>query len=114
MDKQVDLIKDIFDKNGYKKTIDTSFKELGVSSISDDLDKEVSVEEFFKIYNELFYEIPQEGDTNSHEYLVKTFGAYINFEENLEEIEALREEIAQLRTDLLEEQVKNSKLELNE
>jgi hypothetical protein len=32
--------------------------------------------------------------TNSHEYLVEQSGEYINFEETIEEIQALQEEIA--------------------
>ena len=60
-----------------------------------------TVEEFFGLYNSLFYDIPALGETNSHEYLVKTSGEYINYEERNEEIEALQAEIAQLRSDLL-------------
>ena len=54
----------------------------------------------------LFYEIPVFGPTNSHEYLVKTSGEYINFDEDNEIIAALQKEIAQLRQDLLQEQIK--------
>ena len=111
MDK-VDLIKDIYNKEQYLKTINTKFKELGVKSIPEELEKQVSVEEFFALYNELFYDIPEKGENNSHEYLIKTSSEYINFEQNLEEIEALREEITQLRKDLLDSQMENTKLSL--
>ena len=59
---------------------------------------------FFNLYNELFYEINELGETNSHEYLIKTSTAYIAFDENDELIEALQREIAQLREELLEAQ----------
>ena len=48
------------------------------------------------------------GPTNSHEYLVKTSGEYINFDEDNEIIAALQKEIAQLRQDLLQEQIKTA------
>ena len=56
------------------------------------------------MYNDLFYNIPELGTTNSHEYLIKTSSEYIGFEANQEEILALQAEIAQLRIDLLEAQ----------
>jgi hypothetical protein len=110
MDNIVDLKKDVFDKSQYIKTIDTGFNELGISSIAEDINSQVNVDDFFIYYNELFYDIPPNGSLNSHEYLVKTSSEYINFDENNSEIEALREEINQLRKDLLDEQIKNAKL----
>lgn len=109
--KRIDLRKDVFNKTEYVKTIDTRFTEFGVKSIAEQVQDETSVEEFFQYYNELFYEIPAEGETNSHRYLVIQSGEYINFDENLDELEALREEIARLRTDILELQIKNIELE---
>jgi hypothetical protein len=109
--KTISLKKEVFDKSRYVKTIDTSFNELGVKTVTQQLDEETTVEEFFDLYSELFYTIPAEGNTNSHRFLVEQSGEYINFDENLEEIEALREEIARLRTDILSLQIKNMELE---
>lgn len=111
--KRIDLTKEVFSKAQYVKTIDTSFNELGVTSIGEDLLAQPSVEEFFNQYNELFYDIPPNGEINSHEYLVKTSGEYINFEDNNIEIEALRAEIASLRSDNLSLQMKNLKLSVS-
>ena len=105
MAERLDLIKDVFNKAEYIKTIDTSFNELGTSTIVQDEQIQPTVEEFFGLYNSFFYDIPALGETNSHEYLVKTSGEYINFEENNEEIQALQAEIAQLRSDLLSLQI---------
>jgi hypothetical protein len=41
------------------------------------------------MYNDLFYDIPELGDINSHEYLIKKSSEYINFEANQEEIDRL-------------------------
>jgi len=109
-EKVVDLKKNVYNKVEYSKTIDTNFRELGVTSISEDLENQVSVEQFFALYNELFYDIPPNGSTNSHEFLVQQSGNYIGFENKLEEIEALQLEISQLRKDLLNSQIQNVEL----
>ena len=105
MEQKVDTRKNVFDKNQYSKTIDTSFKEFGVTTISDDLQSQPTIEQFFELYNQLFYDIPPNGETNSHEFLVQQSGEYINFEANAEEIRALQDEIANLREELLSSQI---------
>ena len=105
MEQKVDTKKKVFNKAQYPKTINTQFSELGITPINDSIAQTPTVEEFFSLYDELFYEIPSLGTTNSHEYLVKTSGEYINFEENNEIIEALQQEITQLREENLQLQV---------
>tara|TARA_R110000796_G_scaffold165186_2_gene281982 strand:- start:6 stop:350 length:345 start_codon:yes stop_codon:yes gene_type:complete len=97
----VNFNKEYFDKRTYEKTIDTDFTQIGVKTVQEQLDEQPSVQEFFDLYNQLFYQIPELGDTNSHEFLVKTSGEYINFDEDSELIEALQREISQLREELL-------------
>ena len=104
MSESVNFQKQVFSKEQYTKVIDTSFKELGVQTIQEQIVIQPNVNEFFSLYNELFYDIPELGETNSHEYLIKTSSEYINFEANQEEIVALQAEIAQLRIDLLDTQ----------
>jgi len=110
-EERLDLIKDVFNKAEYIKTIDTSFNELGAVSITEDQQDQISIEEFFGYYNSLFYDIPPTGETNSHEFLVKNSGEYINFDQIAEEILALQQEIAGLREELLAEQIKVVELE---
>ena len=105
MEQKVDTRKNVFDKNQYSKTIDTSFKEFGVTTISDDIQSQPNINQFFELYNQLFYDIPPTGETNSHEFLVQQSGEYINFEANAEEIQALQDEIANLREELLNTQI---------
>lgn len=104
-EERVDLLKNVYDKNQYIKTINTSFSELGVTTIAEDLQQQPNVEEFFGLYNSLFYDISPNGATNSHEFLVQQSGEYIGFDQNQAEIEALQAEITQLRKDLLAAQV---------
>lgn len=105
MAEKIDVKKEVFNKAQYIKTIDTTFNELGVTNIIDDIESTVTVNEFFELYDELFYEIEPNGANNSHEFLVKTSGEYINFEQESEIIQALQEEISALRQENLELQV---------
>ena len=102
---KIDLKKQGFNKYQYKNIIDNKFKDLGVTNLNEALEQENTVDFFFELYNSLFYQIPAEGDTNSHVYLAKTSGEYVNFNANEEEIAALRNEITGLRQQLLEEQI---------
>ena len=104
MAENINLNKEVFNKRDYQKTINTSFTQLDVPSVQEQLTQQTTVSEFFNLYNELFYEINEIGETNSHEYLIKTSSQYINFDENDELIQALQNEIAQLREELLEAQ----------
>ena len=104
MSEEIRLNKKVFNKTQYTKTIDTTFSELGVTTIQETLDTQPTVEEFFSLYNELFYIIPELGETNSHQYLIQQSSDYINFDANQEVIEELQKEISQLRTELLDSQ----------
>ena len=104
MARNINLNKTVFNKRDYEKTINTSFTQLGVQSVQQQIDQQPTVQEFFNLYNELFYEIPELGETNSHEFLIKTSTNYIGLEEQNEIIEALQKEISTLREELLETQ----------
>jgi hypothetical protein len=111
MDKnteKIDLIKKVYSKTEYPKIIDTQFQQLGVISVNEQIEATTTVQQFFEYYNELFYDIPSYGDSNSHEYLVKTSGEYINFDQENEIIVALRAEITQLRKDLLQAEIEKA------
>jgi hypothetical protein len=87
----------VYNKNQYEKVIDTSFTQLVQPQITSSLPT-ITVAEFFQNYQELFFSIPKFGDTNSHEYLVKTSGEYIgSTNTNDDLIQALIDETTQLR-----------------
>jgi hypothetical protein len=104
MSENIDLNKTVYNKTQYEKTIDTSFNQLGVQTIQEQIDQQPTVGEFFDLYNSLFYDIPERGSNTSHEYLIQQSSEYINFSQNNDEVNALRQEIAQLRTELLDAQ----------
>ena len=95
--QRVDLIKQVYSKTGYPTIIDTNFNQLGNKSVNEQIDSSVSVEQFFDLYTQLFYEIPSYGEIASHEYLITTSTEYIGFEANNDIINALQKEITQLR-----------------
>jgi hypothetical protein len=104
-EQRIDLIKQVYSKTEYPKIIDTNFNQLGAISVNQQITATTTVNQFFQYYNELFYEIPAFGDLNSHEYLVKTSGEYINYDQDSALITALQNEISQLRRDLLASQI---------
>ena len=113
MSKKVTLNKTVFDKNQYSQLVNTEFSTtagsgLGVGDVEPE--EEPDVDDFFEMYNDLFYDIPQFGEEDSHEFLIQKSSEYINFEPNQDEIEALQREIGELRTELLNEQQKNIEL----
>lgn len=104
-EQRIDLIKQVYSKTEYPKIIDTNFNQLGAISVNQQITATTTVNQFFQYYNDLFYEIPAFGDLNSHEYLVKTSGEYINYDQDSALITALQNEISQLRRDLLASQI---------
>ena len=65
---------------------------------------EIALEDFewYPVYQTLFFEIPKFGDINSHEYLIKTSQAYAGDFNNDDTIQALIEEVTQLRQENLD------------
>jgi hypothetical protein len=100
----ITLFKQIYDKNQYEKVIDTSFTQLGViSPTSSIVAPTISVAEFFQNYQELFFSIPKFGESESHEYLIKTSTDYIGTSAITDTtVQALIDEITQLRQENLD------------
>jgi len=102
MRQQVNLTKNSFSKTQYPKVIDTEFTQLVPLPTGSVAVQDVSVDEFFLLYDRLFFSIPKTGN-NSHETLITTSTEYIGYNPLTTEIEALQQEITELRRQLLEE-----------
>jgi hypothetical protein len=102
MREQVNLTRNSFSKTQYPKVIDTEFSQLTPQNTEPVAIQNVSVDEFFVLYNKLFFDIPQRGN-NSHETLITTSTEYIGYNPLTTELEALQQEITQLRRQLLDE-----------
>jgi hypothetical protein len=96
---ELKLNKKLYNKSAYLNTIDTQFTELVPPPPP--VVEPVSVDEFFVLYNDLFYEIPKEGEVNSHQYLIKTSVEYVDSQSTSNDIQALLNEITTLREENL-------------
>ena len=115
MMETVNLNRQVFNKQKFNDTVDTTFSELGVQQQDPsffDLNL-ATVDDFFTLYNRLFFEIPKEGNINSHTFLVKESGDYVGAQQVNEEIQALLQEIADLREENLTLRQANADLIIN-
>lgn len=97
------LNKTVYNRKELEKSIDSSFNTFK-DEIEEDTD---TVAEFFRLYNKLFYEIQPEGESNSHEYIIKESSKLVKFERDDTEIQPLLDEISELRARLLEANAEN-------
>lgn len=100
MAEQVQLNKTVYGKISYPNVINTQFTQL-VGANPADAAAPITVEEFFQAYNDLFFEIPIDGEFNSHLELIKRSTEYVGVTQNPDEIDALLTEINQLRLENL-------------
>jgi hypothetical protein len=100
MAEVIQLNKTVYGKITYPNVIDTEFKQL-IRPQTEVTSSAVTVNQFFNYYNDLFYEIPTEGDFNSHLELIKRSTEYVGVNQNSGEIDALLDEINQLRLENL-------------
>ena len=98
----VNLNRQVFDKKKFNETVDTSFTQLVSQPDPTFFDLNLAtVEDFFTLYNKFFFEIPKEGEVNSHTYLIRESSDYVGLQANSEDIQALLDEIASLRQENL-------------
>jgi hypothetical protein len=99
--EEVQFIKEVRGINTYKKVIDTNFTEL-VTPVPVIDQPIVTVTDFFRYYDELFFDIPISGSINSHNYLIVRSTEYVGGSVIDQEKEALIEEINSLREQLID------------
>ena len=102
--ERINLNRQVFNKQKFNETVDTEFNQLGVEENDPsffDIDL-ATQEDFFTLYNKYFFEIPKEGETNSHQYLIQESSQYVGSQQINEEIQALLQEILDLREENLE------------
>lgn len=98
MDEKIILTKTVLNNEKFQQTVDTSFKYFAEPVPVQDPD---TIEELFRLYNKLFFEIPVTGK-NSHQYLVTKSSELYIAPKVSEEIQPLLDEVADLRTRLLQ------------
>ena len=100
---QIPIERQVFDKSLFGKVIDTSFHQLLNNQVIQE-PPSFTIDDFFTLYEQLFYQIPKEGDTNSHRYILEKEAKYLGVIINQEDIQALLDEITFLRQQLLDTQ----------
>ena len=109
------LNRTVFDKTLFNETVDTNFNELGDTNPQDPSFFDINLAtqaNFFTLYENFFFQIPKMGISNSHEYLAKKSGDYINFERDQEAIQQLLDEISELRAENVDLRILNVNLEV--
>jgi hypothetical protein len=95
----IQIQKTVFNATEFNRVVDRSFSTFIQPVVEEDTD---TVENFFRLYDKLYFEIDVTGETDSHEYLIRKSSELVDFEKNTEDIQPLLDEIAQLRTELLQ------------
>ena len=98
MANEVRIKKTVYNRQQFDKVVDNSFTTF-TQPVAEEED--LTVEEFFEAYRNLYYEIPLEGD-NSHTFLIEESSKLVSFEQSTEDIQPLLDEIAVLREQNLE------------
>jgi hypothetical protein len=98
---QIPIQKTVFNKTDFARVVDTQFNQLGgsVTTIPP-----LTIDEFFQLYEDLFYQIPREGDVNSHQYILEKEADYLGVQINKDDLQALLDEITNLRQEVLDSQ----------
>jgi hypothetical protein len=103
MSENIPIEKQVFDKNTFIKVIDTQFHQLLNNQVAEETPT-FTIDDFFELYEQLFYQIPKEGDTNSHMYIIQKEADYLGIIINQDDIQALLDEITTLRQQVLDTQ----------
>lgn len=110
MYNEIPIRKTVYNKEKYTKVVDREFKTFRNQETEESTD---TVTELFRLYEKLFYEIPKQGETNSHRYIIERSSELVDFEKNNEDIEPLLREITELRRELLNANRRIIELESN-
>ena len=108
MSQELNLYREVYGQNTYTRVVDTEFKQL-IDPVETDVLQDITVDEFFDLYESLFFEIPINGNLNTHEYLVRRSTEYLggsvisdNEKALLEEINSLRQQLLDTNTSLID------------
>lgn len=99
MSEEVKLELTVLAKDNFSKVVDTAFKTYAPPAVVQDTD---TVEELFRLFSKLFYDIPVYGPVGSLEALVKKSLELYEPEQATVEVQPLLDEIADLRQRLLQ------------
>jgi len=100
---QIPVQKTVYDKNTYSRVINTGFNQL-INQQTDEEQLSFTVDDFFELYDQVFYQIPKEGESNSHQFILQREADYLGISISQEDVQALLNEITSLRQQVLDAQ----------
>jgi predicted component of type VI protein secretion system len=100
---QIPVQRTVFDKEKFTKVVDVNFNQL-LNSQSLEENPSFTIDDFFQLYEDLFDQIPREGDINSHQYILQREAEYLGVQISQDDLQALLNEITDLRQELLDSQ----------
>lgn len=106
---QIPIERQVFDKDAFSRVVNTRFSQL-INQQQDEETPEFTLEDFFELYENLFYQIPKEGDINSHRYMLERSAEYLGVIVSQDDIQALLDEITNLRQQVLDLQTTLSEI----
>ena len=100
---QIPIQRTVFDKDQFTKVVDTNFSQL-INTQSLEEQPSFTLDDFFQLYDDLFNQIPREGDINSHQYILQREADYLGVQIDKDDLQALLDEITSLRQEVLDSQ----------
>lgn len=100
---QIPIQKQVLDKIQFPRVINTQFSQLINQQQTED-NPVFTLDDFFELYDQVFYQIPKEGDTNSHRFILQKEADYLGVIISQDDIQALLDEITSLRQQVLDAQ----------
>lgn len=99
MGQVINLQKTVVNKDNIGKLVDREIKFFKQDEV---VTRPNTIEDLFAMYEELYFLIPAEGETNSHEYLVKRSSLIYRLDQDTTSLQPLLDEIGDLREQLLD------------
>lgn len=97
MPTNVEIKKTVFPKDSFDKRVNNSFSTYTAEKPVADR----TIEQFFQDYENLYFQIPPEGVSASHRYLVNKSTEVLTMEQETLNIQPLLDEVASLQEQLL-------------
>jgi hypothetical protein len=98
---QIPVQKTVFSKDQYSRVIDTQFSQF---ASQEEEALSFTIDDFFELYDQVFYQIPRDGESNSHQYILQREADYLGISLSQDDVQALLDEITSLRQQLLDSQ----------
>ena len=95
---KIQIHKTVLKKDEYTRVIDSSFQTFAEEPA---ITTQQSLIDFFELYRKLYYEIPINGEENSHEFIINESSKLVQLEKDVTDIQPLLDEINDLRERLL-------------